>query len=172
VLTLATDHSGGADHAADQGLTHPSSISHASATGIPPEPRVSGIHAVFNPSPPGTKCEPSYCTTVYSVTAKGHHLTYAWSLKIKADPGCARGFHPGTPAPNEATWYHADETEGGPCNHAGSEYYPATFGHPGKVKVVVKDNHWTCTARFHGTQGATGAPVADGPDAVCELTKK
>ena len=70
-LTLATDHSGGDDHAARNGLTHPSSISHAASTGIPPEPSVSGIHVVFTPSPAGTRCHPGVCTTVYTVTAKG-----------------------------------------------------------------------------------------------------
>ena len=36
---------------------------------------------------------------------EGHHLSYEWSLEIKADPGCADGFKAGTPKPNQATWY-------------------------------------------------------------------
>jgi hypothetical protein len=171
-LVLAADHSGipgtGPDKAASSGLTHPSSISYVSTTGVPPEPKVSPIHAVFTASAPGAKCAPPACTTVYTVTAKGHNLTYAWSVSIPVDPGCADGFHASTPKPNQATWYHADESEGGPCNHGGTTlYYGLSFGHPGWVTVEVKDKYWTCTAKFHGTQGENAQPAADGADAVC-----
>jgi hypothetical protein len=169
-LTLAADHVGDTDAAAGQGLTHPSAIAYASATGIPPEPKVTPIKAVFTPSlVPG--CKPPACTTVYTELAKGTHLQYSWKLKIRADPGCAKGFAAGSPKPNEATWFHADESEGGPCNHAGTRYYAATFGHPGTVTVVVTDKYWSCTAKFHGTQSATGQPVAEGPEPKCTQTK-
>jgi hypothetical protein len=165
-LTLAADHSSasgtGTDKAARDGITHPVSQAGGASSGVGPKPQLSPIHAVFTASAvPG--CSPPACTTVYTETAKGHNLRFHWTLEIPADPGCAKGFKPGSPNANQATWFHADESEGGPCNHSGNAYDAAGSGHPGTVSVAVRNKYWICTATFHGTQGTTGAPVADGP---------
>jgi hypothetical protein len=129
----------------------------------PPKPSLTPIHAVFTPAPAGQSCEPPYCTTVYTENATGQGLTYSWTVSIPDDPGCAMGFHPSTPQPNLATWYHADVSEGGYCNHSGNDYDATGSGHPGTVTVTVTNAGWTCTATFHGTQGPQAQPTWDGP---------
>src|SRR4029077_13047637 len=93
----------------------------------------------------------------------GQDLTYQWSVSIPADPGCAGGFHPNQPQQNQASWYHADGSEGGPCNHSGTAYDAAGAVHPGTVRVTVSNASWTCVATYTGTQGASGTPTGDGP---------
>jgi hypothetical protein len=139
-----------------------------SKTSLPPKPTITPIHAVFTPSTvPG--CSPPACTTVYTENATGQDLTYQWTVSIPADPNCAAGFHPNQPQLNQATWYHADESEGGPCNHSGTTYDPTGHGHPGTVVVVVSNSAWTCTATYFGTQGDQGNPVGDGdPPQPCK----
>ena len=153
------------DFAAVSGLTHP--IKHYSPgaveTTFPPEPKLSPIHAVFTPAPPSQPCGPGYCTTVYTESATGDGLSFSWALSIPSDPGCAKGFEPGRPAANQATWYHADESEAGPCNHSGNTYDASGSGHPGTVTVTVANRDWSCTASFSGTQGPQGQPTYDGP---------
>lgn len=136
----------------------------ALALHMPLEPRLNPIHAVFTPAPAGESCSQPYCTTVYTEDATGEDLTYTWTVSIPDDPGCAAGFHPSTPRPNQATWYHADASEGGPCNHTGNDYNASGYGHPGFVEVMVEDPWWVCYAIYHGTQGATGAPTGYGPE--------
>jgi hypothetical protein len=117
----------------------------------PSKPRLTPIAAVFNPSAR---------ETVYTESAGGLGLHYTWSVSIPGDPGCAAGFKPNAPKPNQATWVHADVSEGGPCNHA--HYNAAGFGHPGWVTVVVANGAWSCRDRFHGTQGRQAQPAASG----------
>lgn len=128
----------------------------------PPEPSLRPIHAVFTPAPAGQGCSPPYCTTVYTENATGQGLTYQWAVSIPADPNCANGFQPNKPRPNQATWYHADTNEGGPCNHTGSTYDEQGRGHPGTVVVNVTDAYWSCAATYYGTQG-DGTPFGNGP---------
>ncbi len=130
----------------------------------PPQPALAPIHAVFTPPAAGTACAPPACTTVYTETvSSGEDLTYTWTVSIPADPNCAKGFQPNTPTLAAATWYHADESQGGPCNHTGTTYDSAGAGHPGTVTVVVANAYWSCTATYYGTQGANGLPTGDGP---------
>lgn len=134
----------------------------------PPKPALTPIKAVFTPSlVPG--CKAPACATVYTETATGTGLSYNWTVTIDADPGCANGFHPNVPTQSQATWYHADTTEGGPCNHA--FYDGAGRGHPGIVKVTVSNIYWTCDATYQGTQGDNGSLTGVGdPPQPC--TKK
>lgn len=125
-----------------------------------PKPKLQSVAATFDPAPAGQSCAPPFCTTTYVESATGSGLHYRWSVSIPSDKGCAAGFEPNTPKPNEATWYHADVTEGGSCSHA--NYDAAGFGHPGWVTVVVSNGGWSCTARFHGTQGAQAQLSSDG----------
>lgn len=95
--------------------------------------------------------------TVYTESASGTGLTYAWSVSMSADPHCAAGFQGKVPSANQATWYHADITTGGQCDHT---YYGAQ-GHPGTVTVVVTSALWRCSATYVGTLTGTGpAPAA------------
>jgi peptide/nickel transport system substrate-binding protein len=94
--------------------------------------------------------------TVYTENASGSGLTYKWSVSIPLDPECAAGFMPGSPRLDQATWYHADVSIGGPCNHSGRDY--GLLGHPGTVTVVVSNAQWSCTATIYGTITETGAP--------------
>lgn len=150
---------------------------HALDRAVPPT--LSPIHAVFTPAPPGQRCSPPYCTTVYTEVASlfdkqpGEGLQFVWTVAIPNDPGCARGFQPSTPDPDKATWYHADESEGGPCNHAGGTYNATGNGHPGLVTVTVSDADWACIATFNGTQGPQAQPTSDGPaPEACQATPK
>ncbi len=140
------------------------------AAKVPP-PKLRPIHAVFKPAPQNQACAHPYCTTTYTERAKGKGLKYAWSVSIPTDPGCAQGFTGGSPAANKATWYHADVTEGGPCDH--SVYNASGYGHPGWVTVVVSNAKWSCSARFHGTQGPHGERSSNGPKpAKCKRVTK
>ena len=95
--------------------------------------------------------------TIYTEGATGTGLTYAWTVNMSADPHCAAGFHGNAPTANQATWYHADITTGGSCDHT---YYGAQ-GHPGTVTVVVANALWRCSATYVGTLTGTGpAPAA------------
>jgi hypothetical protein len=98
-------------------------------------------------------------------------LNYAWAVAIPADPGCASGFQPNKPEPNQATWFHADASEGGPCNHLGTVYDANGRGHPGTVVVQVSDVQWDCTLTYYGTQG-NGVPVGDGPPPTTETCRR
>jgi hypothetical protein len=111
-------------------------------------PTLSPIQAVFTDS--------EY-HTIYTESATGTGLTYAWTVSMSADPHCAAGFKGNAPGANQATWYHADTTTGGPCDHT---YYGAQ-GHPGTVTVVVTSAVWRCSATYVGTLTGTGpAPAA------------
>src|SRR5438067_54142 len=96
------------------------------------------------------------CTTGDTANAGGHGASYRWTVSIPVDPNCADGFQPSQPQANQATWFHADESEGGRCNHGGTAYDATGSGHPGTVTVVVTNADWTCTATYLGTQGPTG----------------
>lgn len=125
-----------------------------------PEPVLEPIHAVFTPSTvPG--CSPPACTTVYTENAAGTDLSYTWTVSIPVDAECAMGFHPNTPQLDQATWYHADVSEGGSCSHMNYDTYG--YGHPGWVTVTVSNPSWICEAMFHGTQGPQAQPISDGP---------
>jgi len=123
----------------------------ASAPSVAPSgsPSLSPIQAVFTDT---------LYHTVYTESATGTGLTYAWTVSMSADPHCAVGFKGNAPSANQATWYHADITSsGGSCDHT---YYGAQ-GHPGTVTVVVTDALWRCTATYVGTLTGTGpAPAA------------
>lgn len=137
------------------------------------QPTLKPIHAVFNPAPAGQSCHPPYCTTVYTEDANGHGLSYTWTVSIPKDPNCAKGFQPNKPNPNQATWYHADVSEGGYCNHTGQDYNASGSGHPGTVTVVVSNASWTCKATFDGTQGPQAQPTWDGPaPQACQANSK
>jgi hypothetical protein len=127
------------------------------------QPTLKPIHAVFTPASAGQSCSPPSCTTVYTEDATGQGLTYSWSVSIPKDPDCARGFQPNKPNPDQATWYHADVSEGGYCNHTGQDYNASGSGHPGTVTVVVTNASWSCKATFDGTQGPQAQPSSDGP---------
>ena len=76
-------------------------------------------------------------------------------------------FEGNTPQPNQASWYHADTSEGGHCSHV--KYDASGRGHPGLVTVYVSDGYWTCTATYYGTQGDNGATSGTGdPPKACE----
>jgi hypothetical protein len=129
------------------------SISWAASTGSPPV--LKPIHAVFHQST---------LSTLYIETAKGHHLTYRWSLSIPTDPKCAKGFHPNKPRPNEATWYHPGSDVGASdnfCDHSGA-YVKRGRVHAGTITVRVQDTSWTCIARYYGATGDNSAVSGDG----------
>ena len=139
-------------------------------------PILKPIHAVFTPMATGQSCSPPACQTVYTEEATkaeyGGDLTYSWSVSIPADAECAKGFQPNVPAENQATWYHADTSQGGTCNHSGSDYDSSGSGHPGMVTVIVTNDYWSCTATYYGTQGPQGQPTGDGPPPQrCEANK-
>lgn len=107
----------------------------------------SQIHATFD--------EAAF-TTTYSVdVASTVGLTFAWTVSIPTDPGCAAGFTTDTPATKVARWFHENVSEGGPCNHAGTD---GPAGHPGDVTVVVTSAAWRCEAHYAGTITGEGNP--------------
>jgi hypothetical protein len=123
----------------------------------PEAPVLKPIHAVF---------VPSTFTTTYTEIATGDGLQYQWSIAMSADSDCAKGFKPNTPLQNQAQWYHADVSQGGPCNHLGKSVGPR--GHPGTVSLVVSNADWTCTATYVGSEGDNGNPIGDGaPPPAC-----
>lgn len=91
-------------------------------------------------------------STYYTEPIYNPSWSYSWSVSIPVDPKCADGFHGSTPTPDKATWYHANTTQGGPCNHSGNAYSDAT-GHPGTVSLVVtpSDHSWHCEMLFNGS---------------------
>ena len=91
-------------------------------------------------------------TTYYTEPIYDPTWTYQWSATIPVDPQCENGFTGSTPTPDKAKWYHANTTQGGPCNHSGDAYND-TVGHPGTVTLVVMppDKSWTCEMLFNGT---------------------
>jgi hypothetical protein len=103
-------------------------------------PELKSIGAVFNPQT---------FTTTYTENATGQGLSYHWAVSIPSDPVCATGFTPNSPASNQAKWFHADVSEGGPCHHAGTD-------HPGTVNLVVLNADWQCTAIYQGTLSGIG----------------
>jgi hypothetical protein len=125
--------------------TTTSSTTTTSTTVVVPPPTIypSAISAYFDQGAFSTY----YTEPVYDPT-----WTYKWSVSIPTDPSCASGFKGSTPTPDKATWYHADTSEGGPCNHS-IQIYSSVTGHPGTVTLVVtpKDNSWTCEMTFNGT---------------------
>jgi hypothetical protein len=116
-------------------------------SGTLPEPRLLPLHAFF---------DQSRFSTYYTETAIGDSLTYGWAVSIPADPPCAAGFTPNTPLASQASWFHADVSEGGPCNHSGTTYDPNNGGHPGTVVVVVSNKDWNCVATYFGTLSGDG----------------
>jgi hypothetical protein len=88
---------------------------------------LSPIHAEFN--------QGAFTTTYTEKVPTLEGLSFAWSVSVPADPGCASGFKGNAPAANQAAWFHADAAEKGPCNHIGINY--GVKGHPGTVTVVV-----------------------------------
>lgn len=112
-------------------------------------PIVSPIEATFLQS--------AYSTYYQVKVSNLPGATFKWSVSIPSDPGCASGFQPGVPNSEEATWYHKDEAQGGPCNHGGQSYSEAS-GHPGAVTVVVTAPHLSCRASYFGTLTGRGSP--------------
>ena len=102
-------------------------------------------------------------STTYTANYTGPNLHYSWSVSIPLDPNCAAGFRPNNPQPNQAFWFHADVSQGGPCNHAGNAYGEAGSGHPGTITLVVTNDNWTCVATIFGTQGPQAQPMFAGP---------
>jgi hypothetical protein len=138
-----------------------------------PKPVLKPIDAVFRPAPAGQSCSPPFCTTTYTEDASGQDLHFRWRLSIPLDRSCAAGFHGSTPSPGAATWYHADESEGGHCNHTRQDYDAAGSGHPGVVTVLVTNAHWRCKARFSGTQGPQAQLSWNGPQpSACRETTR
>jgi hypothetical protein len=124
----------------------------------PPAPLPTPIKAVF---------DSDKFTTTYTEDATappGQTLKYAWSLKFDADTKCITGFKPSSPTPNQATWYHADTSIGGPCGHLSTQL--GTRGHKGTVTVVVSDDNWTCTLTYAGTEGDGGQKTGVGDPLV------
>jgi hypothetical protein len=119
----------------------------------PRPPVLTPIRAVFTQSA---------FSTVYTETAIGEDLSYQWAVSIPADPLCGTGFRPNAPAANQASWYHADAGEGGPCSHGAGLYDAGGRGHPGTVVVLVSNAYWTCAASYYGTQGDKGSPTGVG----------
>jgi hypothetical protein len=111
-------------------------------------PKLTLVTGVFTPAAFST-----LYTEAPQPTAINQNLHYKWTVSIPVDPDCALGFQPNTPNPNQATWYHADVSQGGHCNHSGTDYDAAGRGHPGIVTVVVFNQFFTCTETYHGTQG-------------------
>lgn len=149
------------DFAATLRITHPIADYTPGAVSVTFPPEISAIHASFRAAPAGQKCQPPYCTTTYLVFGKGSDLHYTWRVSIPKDPECAKGFMPNKPVSQEATWYHADVSEGGYCNH--TVYSANGYGHPGLVTVTVSNSSWSCVATFYGTQGPQGQPTYVGP---------
>lgn len=127
-------------------------------TTVAPAPVLAPVAGVF---------DQSTFSTTYTVNVQpAAGLTYTWSVSIPGDPGCAAGFKGGSPAPNQATWFHADVSQGGHCGHAPGAVGPR--GHAGVVTVVVSNGNWSCTATFGGTEGPNGQPSATGdPPGAC-----
>jgi hypothetical protein len=129
-------------------------------------------------------CEPPSLVPMYAVFDKNTFSTvyyenvrnvdragpvkYQWAVAIPADPRCATGFQPNRPKDNQATWYHADVSEGGVCNHSGTLYDATGRGHPGTVVVQVSNEYWNCTAMYYGTQGDNGGSVGEGSAQPCQ----
>jgi hypothetical protein len=143
-------------HALDEGFDLGASVNHAededgdkidpqkfTNLGLP-KPDLKYIGAVFPTQP---------FTTTYTAVVTGQGLSYHWAVSILADPACAAGFTPNSPKPDQATWYHADVGEGGPCTHVGTD-------HPGTVFLVVTNADWECTALYQGTLSGKGPPAA------------
>lgn len=129
----------------------PQSSTSSGQSGTTAAPVLTPVHAVFTQSK---------FSTVYTESATGSGLTYTWAVHIPADPNCAQGFKPETPSPNDATWFHADVSQGGPCNHSGHDYLES-IGHPGLVAVLVTNKDWSCSATYEGTlTGSGNAPEA------------
>jgi hypothetical protein len=119
-------------------------------------PEVKPIHAVFNPAT---------FTTTYTEPAPAGTWSYAWSVKFTEDEPCTKGFKGNNPQQNQAAWYHADLTQGGPCDHKASQVGPR--GHKGTVTVVFSDPIWKCTATYFGTEGDGGSLMGDGSPPAC-----
>ena len=124
----------------------PSTIAASPPTVAPPV--LPPIHAEFD--------QQTFTTTYAEAVPTLDGLSFVWSVSIPADPECASGFKGNTPAPNQAAWFHADASEKGPCNHAGSNY--GAQGHPGAVTVVVTSASWRFQANYFGTITGDGTP--------------
>jgi hypothetical protein len=150
--------SGGAPGPTAATTTAPPATTAVASASLPPAPSLAPVAAVF---------DQATFTTTYTVSvAPTDGLTYSWSVTIPDDPGCAAGFKGGSPAPNQATWFHKDSSQGGPCSHGPGAAGPR--GHNGVVSVIVSRGRWTCNATFQGTEGANGQSTASGdPPGSC-----
>ena len=111
------------------------------------------------PGPIAANFDQAAYSTVYSEPVTDPNWTYQWSLQMQADPECASGFTPNSPAPNQADWFHADKNPTppepqGPCDH---KFYGAN-GHPGVVTLVVIGPGFRCQAQYSGTVSGTSNP--------------
>ena len=106
-------------------------------------PSLSPITAYFNQAA---------FSTYYTEPVYNPSWTYTWSVSMSIDTDCAQGFQGSTPTPDKAKWYHANTSEGGPCNHSGKAYN-STTGHPGTVRLLITppDKTWQCELLFNGT---------------------
>ena len=158
-LAVAFGHESDQDFAVQRGVTNPDGLdfSYRDPVHNPPEEQPTLQPIVMN-------FHPDQYESIYTEVADGHgvFLTYHWTLKMDQDPNCAVGFHGSIPQSNQATWYHADRSIGGPCDHT---YYVDTgYGHPGTVTVTVRSRFWMCDATFYGTLGDNGSAYGVGPE--------
>src|SRR5262249_34856145 len=144
-------------HALDAAFDLGEDVNAAADAGIEPQrftnfglakPDLKYIGAVFNPA--------TFTTTYTATDSKNRPLpvqglTFDWALVMTADFPCAGGFRPNSPNLNQAAWFHADVSQGGPCHHTGTD-------HPGTVGLVVKNADWVCTALYQGSVGGVGPP--------------
>ena len=120
----------------------------------PPTPTPTATPTPHYPGPIQAVFDEAAFTTIYTEPEKDPSWTYAWTLQMQADAPCAAGFKGNAPAANQATWYHADTTQGGPCDH--NSYGPS--GHPGQVTLVVTGPGFRCQAQYFGTLTGASTP--------------
>jgi hypothetical protein len=96
------------------------------------------------------------------------NATYHWELKPPADdPTCDNhGLLTGTD--DEFIWDHGNVGEPGHDDGCHHDIGLPGSGHQGTVTVQIRDNAWSCTAKYTGTQAADGSPIGVGPLGLCE----
>jgi hypothetical protein len=162
-LVVAFDHERDNDFVAQLGLTQPvmGDYTGRPIRGQATAPHLTPLTASFYPDQRKSVYEEHVVGPIGDDLTFDPGTSYRWSVSIPADSRCALGFAPAAPQPNQATWAHADTSEGGYCDH--TVYDPAHYGHPGTVTVTVSTPAWVCTATYFGTQG-DGTPNGVGPE--------
>ena len=94
--------------------------------------------------------------------ARSKVLSIVWSLTPPPNNKSCNHFMRSPTSPTVAIWHHGS---GDGCSHDNLSHE----GHPGVVRVVVRDAAYTCTATYLGTDNASylGANSSNGDYPVC-----